>query len=293
MTCKARSDSFTESIKALAILLSVAAGLSQREHLRQTPFGTMPEGQAVDLYTLTNSSGMQAAITNYGGIVVSLKVPDREDKLADVVLGFDTLEGYLGKSPYFGGLIGRYGNRIGQGKFPLAGQQYTLTENDHGNHLHGGTHGFNKVVWQVKAALNRREPTLVLHYLSKDGEEGYPGNLDATVTYTLTDANELKIAYYATTDKPTVVNLTNHSYFNLAGAGNGDILGHQLMINADRFTPVAKGLIPTGELRAVAGTPFDFTRPAAIGHGSTTRTISCCSDWATTITGCSIGMATE
>jgi aldose 1-epimerase len=235
------------------------------EYLTKKPFGMTPEGQAVDLYTLTNSSGMQVAITNYGGIVVSLKTPDRRGKLADVVLGFDTLAGYFDKSPYFGAIIGRYGNRIGQGKFTLEGHPYTLAQNNNGHHLHGGIRGFDKVVWNVKAALNQKEPELVLQYLSKDGEEGYPGNLDVTVTYTLTDANELKIEYHATTDKSTVVNLTNHSYFNLSGAGNGDILDHQLILNSDRFTPVAEGLIPTGELRPVAGTPFDFTKPNAIG----------------------------
>ena len=217
------------------------------------------------MYTLTNSSGMEAAISNYGGTIVALKTPDRKGTLANVVLGFDNLAGYLGKEPYFGALIGRYGNRISQGKFTLDGREYTLAQNDNGNHLHGGTRGFDKVVWTAKAALSGGVPELVLHYLSRDGEEGYPGNLDVTVTYTLTGANELKIAYRATTDKPTVVNLTNHSYFNLAGAGSGDCLGHLLTINADRFTPVAKGLIPTGELRPVAGTPLDFTKPAAIG----------------------------
>ena len=255
----------TAAIMFAAILLLVANVSLAAESVTKTPFGTTADGQAVDLYTLTNASGMQAAITNYGGIIVSLKVPDRQGKLADVVLGFDTLKGYLDKPPYFGAIVGRYGNRIANGKFRLDGHEYTLAQNDHENHLHGGLRGFDKVVWDVKAAVDGKEPELVLHYVSKDGEEGYPGNLDVTITYTLTDANELKIAYRATTDKPTVVNLTNHSYFNLAGAGSGDVLGHELTINADRFTPVAKGLIPTGELRPVKGTPMDFTQPTAIG----------------------------
>ncbi|MHB1036632.1 MAG: aldose epimerase family protein [Pirellulales bacterium] len=233
------------------------------ESLVKKPFGKMPDGQSVDLYTLTNASGMQVSITNYGGIVTALAVRDRQGQLADVVLGYDALDGYLAKTPYFGALIGRYGNRIGQGKFTLDGKSYVLAQNDKTNHLHGGTRGFDKVVWTVKSATGGKEPALALHYLSKDGEEGYPGNLDVTVTYTLTEKNELRIDYRATTDKPTVVNLTNHSYFNLAG--NGDILKHQVLINADRFTPVAKDLIPTGELKPVAGTPFDFTTPTAIG----------------------------
>jgi aldose 1-epimerase len=252
-------------VSLAAILLSMANVSLAAESITKAPFGTTADGQAVDLYTLTNASGMQAAITNYGGIIVSLKVPDRQGKLADVVLGFDTMKGYLDKPPYFGAIIGRYGNRIGSGKFTLDGHEYTLAQNDNGHHLHGGLRGFDKVVWDVKAAVDQKEPELVLHYVSKDGEEGYPGNLDVTVTYTLTEANELKIAYRATTDKPTVVNLTNHSYFNLAGAGSGDVLGHEMLINADRFTPVAKGLIPTGELRPVKGTPFDFAKPTAIG----------------------------
>jgi aldose 1-epimerase len=250
----------------LGIVLGIAGNVVHGAgSLVKTPYGKTPDGQSVDLYTLTNAHGMQAAITNYGGIVVSLNVPDRKGAMADVVLGFDKLQSYTAKNPYFGALVGRYGNRIAQGKFTLDGRQCTLAQNDNGNHLHGGIQGFNRVVWTVKAAANEKEPKLVLSYLSHDGEEGYPGNLDVTVTYTVTDADELKIDYRATTDKPTVVNLTNHSYFNLAGAGSGDVLKHELTINASRFTPVAKGLIPTGELRAVAGTPFDFTKPTAIG----------------------------
>jgi aldose 1-epimerase len=254
------------SILSLATLLVLSPDAAQGvEGWARKPFGKTQDGQAVDLFTLTNASGMQAEITNYGGIIVSLKVLDRHGKLTDVVLGHDSLKEYIAKSPYFGALIGRYGNRIGQGKFTLDGKEYTLAQNDGEQHLHGGLRGFDKVVWKVKSVSAKREPTLVLHYVSKDGEEGYPGNLDVTVTYALTDANELKIDYLATADKPTVLNLTNHSYFNLAGAGTGDILGHKVMIAADRFTPVDKGLIPTGELQPVAGTPFDFTKPTAIG----------------------------
>lgn len=223
-------------------------------------FGKTTDGVAVDLYTLTNAKGMEARITNYGGIIVSLTAPDRTGKFADVVLGFDSLDGYLKPNPYFGALIGRYGNRIANGRFTLDGKEYTLATNNNGNALHGGIKGFDKVVWNVRDASDK---SLQLTYVSKDGEEGYPGNLSVTVIYTLTDDNELKINYSAFTDKKTVVNLTNHSYFNLAGGG--DILKHELTLNAEQFTPVDKGLIPTGELRKVAGTPFDFTQSTAIG----------------------------
>ena len=230
------------------------------------PFGTK-EGIQVDLYTLRNTKGLEARITNYGGIVVSLKVPDRNGQFGDVVLGFDDLNGYLSpeflkSNPYFGALIGRYGNRIGGAKFTLDGKMYSLAANNGPNHLHGGMKGFDKVVWEARP-LQGEEPSLELHYLSKDGEEGYPGNLNVTAVYTLTNDNALKIEFTAATDKNTVVNLTHHSYFNLAG--KGDILGHDVMINADRFTPVDSTLIPTGELKASAGTPFDFTAPTAIG----------------------------
>jgi aldose 1-epimerase len=233
--------------------------------IRKEDFGKA-DGQSVALYTLTNKNGVEAKITSYGGIVVSLKVPDRNGKLDDIVLGYDTLDDYLkGNSSYFGALIGRYGNRIDKGRFKLNGVEYKLATNNGANHLHGGIKGFDKVVWTGKPVKVKDGVKLVLTYLSRDGEEGYPGNLSVTVTYTLTDNNELKIDYSATTDKDTVVSLSHHSYFNLAGQGNGDILNHQLMINADRFTPVDSGLIPTGELRAVKGTPFDFTQPTAIG----------------------------
>ena len=231
-------------------------------HALQKEFGKTSTGEKVELYTLKNSKGVEAAITNFGGILVSLKVPDRNGKLGDVVLGFDSLDDYLKGHPYFGAIIGRYGNRIGKAKFRLGGVEYPLARNNGENHLHGGLRGFDKVVWKARTAGQRLE----LSYLSKDGEEGYPGNLAVTVSYTLTDNNELRMDYGATTDKDTVVNLTNHSYFNLAGQGEGNILGHNVTINADRFTPVDKGLIPTGELRNVEGTPFDFRKPHTIGE---------------------------
>ncbi|MCX6617753.1 MAG: galactose mutarotase, partial [Acidobacteria bacterium] len=228
--------------------------------MRKQLFGRTPGGEAVDLYTLANAKGLEAAITNYGGIVVSLRVPDRAGKLGDVVLGFDTLDGYLKEHPYFGAIIGRYGNRIGKARFTLNGVTYTLAANNGENHLHGGKKGFDKAVWKARDASDANSGRLELTYTSADGEEGYPGNLAVAVTYSLDDSNELRIDYRATTDKDTVVNLTNHSYFNLAGEGQGDILNHRVMIAADRFTPVDAGLIPTGELRPVKGTPLDFTQ---------------------------------
>lgn len=232
--------------------------------IQRSRFGNMADGQAIDLYTLTNLHGMQVGITNYGGRVVSIQVPDRSGQMADVVLGFDDLQGYLGDNPFFGAIVGRYANRIAKGRFTLDGVEYKLPVNDGPNSLHGGLKGFDKRVWTAQE-ITTPQPALELTYLSKDGEEGYPGDLNVKVVYTLTDDNELKIDYSATTDKDTVLNLTNHSYFNLAGAGNGDILKQVIMINADRFTPVDATLIPTGELREVAGTPFDFRQPTAIG----------------------------
>lgn len=232
---------------------------------KKTTFGKTPDGRQVDLYLLTNKKGVEVAITNFGGAVVSVKVPDRTGKIADVVLGYDSLDGYVNDKSYFGALVGRYANRIAHGQFSLDGVTYKLAKNNGENSLHGGIKGFNKAVWDAKEIASKEGPALQLNYLSKDGEEGYPGNLKVQVVYTLTDANELKIDYSATTDKKTVLNLTNHSYFNLAGQGSSDILGHELMIQADRFTPVDAGLIPTGELRPVAGTPFDFRTKTAIG----------------------------
>jgi aldose 1-epimerase len=228
-------------------------------------FGKTPDGQAVDLYVLTNKNGAEASITNFGGALVTLKMPNRNGKFADVVLGYDNADGYVADKSFFGALVGRYGNRIGHAQFVLDGKTYTLAKNNGENTLHGGIKGFNKAVWTAKVISAKGGQSLELSYLSKDGEEGFPGNLKVTVVYTLTDGNALKIEYSATTDKKTVVNLTNHAYFNLAGQGSGDILSHQLMLNADKFTPVDSGLIPTGELRDVTGTPFDFRKPTAIG----------------------------
>jgi aldose 1-epimerase len=234
-----------------------------RPQIQKEAFGKTAEQEAVDLYTLTNNKGASVKIMTYGGIVTSLRVPDRNGKMGDVVLGYDDLESYLKSNPFFGALVGRYGNRIAKGKFSLNGKEYTLARNNDPNHLHGGNKGFDKVVWKAKELSGRQGPSLVLSYVSKDGEEGYPGKLTVTVIYTLTHNNELKIAYSATTDKLTVVNLTHHSYFNLAG--EGDVLKHELMLAADHFTPVDATLIPTGEYRSVKGTPMDFTRPFAIG----------------------------
>jgi aldose 1-epimerase len=249
----------------MILAISRAAERPQGPGLRRAPFGKTPEGQPVDLYMLTNGAGMEVAITNYGGIVVSVKTPDRNGTLADVVLGFDNFEGYLQNVPYFGALIGRYGNRIANGRFTLDGHEYHLPQNNGPNSLHGSLRGFDKRVWNAKEMRDKEAPALQLTYISKNGEEGYPGNLSATVTYSLTLTNELKIEYAATTDKDTVVNLTNHSYFNLAGEGQGNVLSHVVMINADRFTPVDRTLIPTGDLKSVDGTPFDFRKPTSIG----------------------------
>jgi aldose 1-epimerase len=220
-------------------------------------------GKSATIYTLTNKSGIEARITNYGGILVSLKTPDRNGTMADIVLGFDSADGYIANpGPFFGALIGRYANRIGKARFSLNGVEYKVDKNDGENSLHGGARGFDKRMWTPRELP---DGGLELTYLSQDGEDEYPGNMKVVVTYHLSDANELKIDYSATTDKDTVVNLTNHAYFNLKGAGSGDILGHLLTLAADRFTPVDAGLIPTGELRSVNGTPFDFRKPAAIG----------------------------
>jgi len=217
----------------------------------------------VELFTLRNNKGAEVGICNYGGLVIFLKVPDRNGQFGDVVLGYDKLDAYIKESPYFGALIGRYGNRIAKGKFTLNGEQYALAVNNGPNALHGGLKGFDKVVWQPTIRANLEGPELELSYVSKDGEEGYPGTLHVRAVYTLTDDNALKLEYRATTDKDTVVNLTHHSYFNLAG--KGDILNHQVTIPADRFTPVDSTLIPTGQLRPVEGTPFDFRKGTAIG----------------------------
>ena len=217
----------------------------------------------VDLFCLENEAGTQVRIINYGGIIASIKVPDRNGKFDDVVLGHDTLEGYLARPKYFGALIGRFANRIAHARFALNGTTYSLRRNNGDHHLHGGCKGFDKVVWKATELNGSDRAGLELTYLSKDGEEGYPGNLRVIVTYRLTKANELRIDYRATTDQDTVVNLTNHSYFNLAGRGT--ILDHEVTIDADSFTPICAGLIPTGEIRRVTNTPMDFTNPAKVG----------------------------
>ncbi|MCC6144696.1 MAG: galactose mutarotase, partial [Candidatus Hydrogenedentes bacterium] len=230
------------------------------------PFGQTPAGEEVSLYTLTNANGMEVSITNFGAIVQSIKVPDRDGKMGDVVLGFDELQGYVDKHPYFGAIVGRYGNRIAKGKFTLDGAEYTLAINNDQNALHGGLVGFDKKVWAATPVEDADSVGLSLQLVSPDGDEGYPGTLTTAVNYRLTNDNALEIHYLATTDAPTVLNLTNHSYFNLDGAGSGDILDQVVMINADRFTPVDATLIPTGELRPVEGTPFDFRTAKPLGQ---------------------------
>jgi aldose 1-epimerase len=252
----------------LVVSLSFAhASSSVGKHAtKKESFGKTPDGKPVDVYILTNSHGLEARVMNFGAIILSLRVPDRNGKLDDVVLGFDSLEPYFTNNPHFGSIIGRYANRIANGKFILGGVEYTLPKNDGPNTLHGGVKGFDKVLWQAEPSENNNTSlALVLRYTSKDGEEGFPGNLKTKVTYTLTDSDELVIDYEATTDKPTPVNLTSHGYFSLAGQGTGDVLAHELLINADRFTPVDKNLIPATELRPVKGTPLDFTKSNPIG----------------------------
>ena len=233
-------------------------------------FGTLADGQPVHLYTLENKTGLKVVISDLGGTVVRLHVPDRKGESGDVALGFDSLDAYLTKSPYFGCIIGRVGNRIAGGKFTLDGKGYTLATNDQPGgvpcHLHGGRRGFDKVRWAAEPMTEDGLPALRLRYTSVDGEEGYPGNLAVEVRYAVTADNALRIEYLATTDQPTPVNLTNHSYFNLAGEGQGTILDHELTLQATRFTPVNAGLIPTGELASVEGTPLDFTKPRTIGE---------------------------
>ncbi len=234
--------------------------------ISRAPWGEAAASTPVELYTLTNRHGVEARITNYGGIIVSLRVPDREGQLADVALGFDSLEPYLARHPYFGALVGRVANRLAGACFILDGVEYRVTKTHGENHLHGGINGFDRQVWAAHASDIANGPRLELAYHSPDGEEGYPGDLDVSVTYTLTDDNALVIDYRATPDADTLVNLTNHSYFNLAGAGQGDILGHVLTLYADAFTPTNDQQIPTGEVRSVAGTPFDFRQPTPIGQ---------------------------
>ena len=243
---------------------AIANSTRKNNGMTKQNWGKGPNGEAVDLYTLRNGKGMETTITTYGGRIVTLKTPDRNGQIADIVLGFDTLPEYLEKNPFFGALVGRYANRIANGEFKLDGHTYTLAKNNGPNTLHGGLIGFDKKVWQAEYTSGSEGHSLRLKYVSKDGEEGFPGTLTTTVTYTLTDNNELKIDYEATTDKKTVLNLTNHSYFDLSGAGTGEILDHVITINAGTFTPVNANLIPTGELKKVDGTPFDFRKPMPV-----------------------------
>jgi len=279
----ARPDPFRARILALALLGSATVsacspgesamedeaatdeGATAARGVTRSAFGTTPEGEAVEAFTLANPNGIEVRAITYGGIITSLTTPDREGRSGDIVLGFETLDPYVQGSPYFGSIIGRYGNRIAGGRFTLDGETYALATNNGPNHLHGGERGFDKVVWQGEPFQNDSAVGVVFTYTSPDGEEGYPGNLNVQVTYTLTDANQLVFDYLATSDAPTPVNLTQHSYFNLAGAGSGEVLGHELMVNASAFTPVDSTLIPTGEVRSVEGTPFDFRTPTAIG----------------------------
>jgi len=248
---------------AAAIVSTVALGLTVTKTTTKSTY----QGKPIEMVTLKNKNGIELTAISYGGIITSLKVPDRAGKFADVVLGFDKLENYWADPPppFFGAIIGRYGNRIAKGKFTLGGKTYTLATNNPPNHLHGGNKGFDKQLWTITTKESGEGSSAIFTRTSPDGEEGYPGTLQVRVTYTLTDKNELILDYHATTDKPTPVNLTQHTYWNLAGEGSGDILGHQLTINADRFTPVDTTLIPTGELASVSGTPFDFRQPTAIG----------------------------
>jgi aldose 1-epimerase len=234
--------------------------------LATTAFAQVEDFDSIKLYTLNNDNGMTVKVTNYGAIITSIVVPDRNGEMADVALGYDRVEGYINAvdKPYFGAIVGRYGNRIANGEFTLSGETYSLLKNNGDNHLHGGAIGFDKVVWDADYDPSKRQITL--SYLAKDKEEGYPGNLKLSVTYTLTNENSLVVDYHATTDKATPVNVTQHTYFNLKGEGEGTILDHELMLNAPKYTPVDEGLIPTGELPSVSGTPFDFTTAKAIGR---------------------------
>jgi aldose 1-epimerase len=250
-------------VLVLAISALLPAQSTAKSGVQQQPFGTH-DGRPITLYTLTNSHGVEIRAMNYGGIIVSIRVPDRKGQLGDIVLGHEVLDDYIPNPPYIGAIVGRYANRIANGTFRLDGKTYTLPKNDGPNTLHGGVDKtFNKVVWDGEALKGKTG--VAFSYLSKDGDDGFPGNLKVKVTYTLTDNNELVIDYEATTDKATPINLSQHSYFNLAGEGKGDILNHEILINADRFTPVDKNLIPTGELRPVKGTPMDFTTSTRVG----------------------------
>ena len=247
------------------MIVSGVTGFAATPEIARAPFGQTPGGQAAEIFTLHNASGAEARITNYGAIVVALKVPDRDGKLGNVILSYDSPQDYEKRNSSCGAIMGRFANRIAKGKFTLGGKEYTLAVNNGENHIHGGKLGFNKVLWNVKPMTTPEGQALELTYTAKDGEEGYPGELKVKAVYTLTDQNELKLAMEAATDKDTIVNLTNHAYFNLHGPGQGDARDYEVMINAKKFLPVNAGMIPTGELRPVSGTPFDFTQPVTVG----------------------------
>jgi len=253
------------SLCALGLLASCASTTTGSMSIKDENWGTTKDGQKVTLYTLRNKSGLEAKIMNYGGTLVSLSAPDKSGQFADVVLGFDGFTPYEANGPYFGSIVGRYANRIGKGKFTLDGKAYQLAVNNGPNHLHGGLVGFHKKIWKSSPIHRSNGVGVELTYTSPDGEEGYPGTLTCKATYLLTNDNALEIEYSATTDKPTVVNLTNHAYFNLAGEGKGTILDHEMTINADSYTATDVNLIPTGELASVSGTPLDFTSPNRVG----------------------------
>ncbi len=251
---------------SLILTWQTAMAATGKPSVQGKPFGQTADGQPVTIFELTNATGLRARVMEYGAILVALDVPNREGKLVDVALGFDDLAPYLRGHPLFGSTVGRYANRIAGARFTLDGVEHKLTANSGKNHIHGGGNlRFDKVVWKGQPVPGDGWVGARLTHLSKDGEEGFPGNLDCTITYVLNNDNELQIRYEATTDKPTIINLTNHSYFNLAGAGNGDVLNHEVTINATLYTPAGEGLIPTGEIHTVQGTPLDFTQPKTIG----------------------------
>ena len=251
---------------ALALLCVIALpAWAVKPVVTRQPFGTAPNGHRVEVFTLTNASGMEVQVLTYGAIVKSIRVPDRRGQFADVVLGYDSMEGYATNPPYLGALVGRYANRVGNAQFTLDGKTYKLAANNNGNSLHGGLKGFDKVVWNAMPFEKYGDPGVVMTYGSPDGDEGYPGKLSMRVMFTLTQKNELTIDYTASTDKPTVINLTHHDYFNLAGEGSGSALAHVLMINADQYSPVEANMIPLAQPASVAGTPFDFRKPTPIG----------------------------
>lgn len=250
-------------ILIFSFIVIVCNNYSKKATIKKNYFGVLSNGEKVDIYYMKNTKGIELKIMNYGGAIVSAIVPDKNGNFADIVLGHDSLQGYLKANPYFGAIVGRYANRIAKGKFTLNGKVYTLATNNGQNHLHGGIKGFDKRIWNATPLITPNGVALKLSYLSKNGEEGYPGNLNVVVTYTLNNNNELRINYSASTDQTTIVNLTNHTYWNLAE--NGDILNHRIMINADKFTPVDSTLIPTGEIKSVYGTPFDFRKSRPIG----------------------------